>query len=224
MSDTERDLEWWQLPREKAAAPAPPPPVAPPSNPHPVPPRKVEPDEGTPERGKPDRRKSLILGAAGAALTGVILFAAMPDEGLGVHAGTAKPSVDAEAFLPPAGTAPQEAVTEDGFAPGAGATESVTPSGVVTLFAEPAGRGRTGALVKVTIRNDTPETVTVMPSMMQGDGRSAMVGEGTLAPGSRQVEPGETVEGTVEFASKGSPSQVVLLDLSGGVVAASAQN
>jgi hypothetical protein len=57
--------------------------------------------------------------------------------------------------------------------------------------------------------------------MVKGDGHSAIVGEGTLAPGSRTVQPGETVTGTVEFSTAAAPHQVALLDLSGNVVAAS---
>jgi hypothetical protein len=92
---------------------------------------------------------------------------------------------------------------------------------VVTLTAVPAGRGEVGVLVEVTIRNDTEDAMTIMPSMMKGDGNSAMVGEGTLAPGSRRIEPGETVAGTIEFAAGEAPAQIVLTDLSGNVVAAS---
>src|SRR5690606_8765651 len=82
----------------------------------------------------------------------------------------------------------------------------------VTLSATPAGVGQVGAIVKVTITNNTDSAVIIMPSMVKGDGRAAVVGEGTLAPGSREVQPGETVTGTVEFASQKAPGQAVLVD------------
>jgi hypothetical protein len=90
---------------------------------------------------------------------------------------------------------------------------------VVTLSATPSGSGSVGAIVKLTVVNNTDEAVVVMSSMVKGDGRPAVIGEGTLAPGSRRVEPGETA--TVEFATKKAPAQVALVDLSGNVVAAS---
>lgn len=75
--------------------------------------------------------------------------------------------------------------------------------------------------MEVTITNSTEEAMVVMSSMVKGDGRSAVIGEGTLAPGSRRIEPGETATGTVEFAAKKAPIQIALMDLSGNVVAAS---
>ena len=89
------------------------------------------------------------------------------------------------------------------------------------MTAVPDGTGSVGAIVKLTIRNGTDETVVVMSSMVKGDSRPAVIGEGTLAPGSRRIEPGETATGTVEFAAKKAPSQVILTDLGGNVVAAS---
>ncbi|MCP9209680.1 hypothetical protein [Streptomyces cucumeris] len=74
-------------------------------------------------------------------------------------------------------------------------------------------------VMKVKIHNGSDEALTVLATLIKGDGRSAIAGEGTLAPGARGVEPGETVEGTVEFSSGVAPRQIVLLDLSGDVVA-----
>lgn len=91
----------------------------------------------------------------------------------------------------------------------------------ITLEVHPSGKGRVGAIVDVTIHNNTDRSLTVLATLMKGDGRPAVVGEGTLAPGSRAVEPGETVEGTLEFASTKAPSQVALFDLSGNLLAAS---
>jgi hypothetical protein len=89
------------------------------------------------------------------------------------------------------------------------------------LSAAPVGKGQVGVVMKVTIRNSTDEQVTVLATMVKGDGRPAIVGEGTLAPGLRTIEPGEVVEGTVEFSTNTAPHQVALLDLSGDLVAAS---
>lgn len=167
---------------------------------------------------KPDRRRSIIIGAAGAALAGIVLLTAMPDD-----TSTPPPGVTTtmapDTFLPPAGGNPRES-TEDPIAAGPTGEEAMAVANIVTLTAKSAGQGETGALMNVVIRNDTDSTITVMSSMMRGDNRSAMVGEGTLAPGARTVEPGETAEGTIEFSTKKPPSQIVLLDLSGGVVAA----
>ncbi|MFE0472467.1 hypothetical protein ACFW2V_12720 [Streptomyces sp. NPDC058947] len=75
----------------------------------------------------------------------------------------------------------------------------------------------------MTIRNNTDEPFTALATLVQGDGRPAVVGEGTLAPGARVVNPGETVEGTVEFSVGVTPRQVTLWDLSGNLVAASGE-
>jgi hypothetical protein len=164
----------------------------------------------------PDRRKKLLLGAAGAAVAGTILFSAVP------HGGsdpTALPGASATAAqsgdLPAAGGGPGE--------PSSAPQPSATPvaAKVVTMTVAPSGTGRVGAVVKVTIHNGTDDAITVMSSMMKGDDRSAVLGEGTLAPGARAVQPGETVTGTVEFATKEPPAQVILFDIGGNVVAAS---
>lgn len=173
------------------------------------------------ETEKPDRRRSLIIGAVGAALVGIVVFAAMPDGGPDGNPAVVEATTSPETFLPPAGGMPSGAADEVPMSSEESRKPAAPAEGVVALLAEPAGKGDTGALVKVTIRNGTDDAVVVMSSMMRGDGRSAMVGEGTLAPGSRKIGPGETATGTVEFVAKKPPSQVVLMDLSGKVVATS---
>lgn len=176
----------------------------------------VREEPAEPGAQKPDRRKGILLGAAGAAVAGVIVFAAMPHGG-STPSGFPGSSVTASQDdpLPPAGGNAPEASGEPQQDP-----TSAAPK-VVTMTVAPSGTGRVGALLKVTIHNGTDDTITVMATMMKGDDRPAVLGEGTLAPGARKVEPGETVTGTVEFASKQAPSQVVLFDIGGNVVAAS---
>lgn len=211
--------DWWSTgtPAAEEARVEPETSWSPPPEPRAAPriPETVSPEE--PEKAPvPDRRRGILLGAAGAAVAGVIVFAVVP-HGDSAPSGLPAPSATArqEGSLPAAGAGP------------AGASQtSQTPSRqaapkVVTMTADPSGTGRVGAVVKVTIHNGTDNAITVMSSMMKGDDRSAVLGEGTLAPGARQVEPGETVTGTVEFAVKQAPSQVVLFDIGGNVVAAS---
>lgn len=218
--------DWWnteprQSTEERTAVP-----VAIGWDPEPEPAAPVHNEEPSvpeePGEKKPDRRKGILLGAAGAAVAGILVFAAMPDGGSGAPAGTTEPSAASsqDGGLPAAGGGPGGAV-------GGASEESPTRTSArkpktVTLSATPAGVGQVGAIVKVTITNNTDSAVIIMPSMVKGDGRAAVVGEGTLAPGSREVQPGETVTGTVEFASRKAPGQVVLVDLGGDVVAAGA--
>lgn len=163
-----------------------------------------------PRRG---RGKSLAVGAVGAALAGVVLFSVVPGGEGDEKAASGQQAPSQGAYLPPAGDMPSEAAQEPGGVPR-------SPQ-VVTLHASPSGSGSVGAVVEVTITNGTEGNVLVMSSMVKGDGQSAIIGEGTLAPGSREVGPGETVTGTVEFAAKKSPAQIVLMDIGGNVVAAS---
>lgn len=180
-----------------------------------------EEDSKPPPEKETDRRKTLIVGAVGAVLAGLVIFTVMPDGDTARNPGPVASELNPEDFPPPAGEAPQEAAGEVPLT-GEGPAEAAAPvERSVRLTTSPAGRGDTGALVKVTIQNDTESTVTVMSSLLQGDGRSAMVGEGTLAPGSRRIDPGETVQGTVEFVTSKPPTQIVLTDLSGEVVASS---
>jgi len=171
---------------------------------------REEPEAGLSQ--KPDRRRTLLLGAAGAAAVGVLVFTMMPDDQTG---SAAPPAASQEGFLPAAGGGPSEA-TQD-----ASGSPVVQAPKVVTVTALPDGSGSVGALVRLTIHNGTDEAVVVMSSMVKGDGRPAVIGEGTLAPSSRRIEPGETASGTVEFASKKAPAQVLLMDFSGNVVASS---
>lgn len=185
---------------------------------HPEPaPATPEPDPTSP---RPDRRKSLLLGAAGAAVAGVLVFAMMPDGSSGVPTGTTASSEAPQGgFLPAAGGGPAEGAQdreEAGVAPA-----SKAPPKTVVLSATPEGSGQVGAIVEVTITNNTENAIIVMSSMVKGDGRPAVLGEGTLAPGSRSIDPGETATGTIEFATKKPPTQIVLMDIGGNVVAAS---
>lgn len=164
----------------------------------------------SPRRG---RGKSLAVGAVGAALAGVVLFSVVLGGGGDGKAVSDQQAPSQGAYLPPAGDMPSEAAQEPGEAPR-------SPQ-AVTLHASPSGSGSVGAVVEVTIINGTEGTVLVMSSMVKGDGQSAIIGEGTLAPGSREVGPGEAVTGTVEFAAEKPPAQIALMDIGGNVVAAS---
>lgn len=217
--------DWWNTEPRQSAEGHTAVPVAIGWDPEPEPAAPVRSEEpSAPEESgekKPDRRKGILLGAAGAAVAGILVFAVMPDGGAGASAGTTGPSVVSgqDGGLPAAGGGP-------GGAAGGTPEESPTRTSVqkpkmVTLSATPAGVGQIGAIVKVTVTNNTDSAVIIMPSMVKGDGRAAVVGEGTLAPGSREVQPGETVTGTVEFASQKTPGQIALMDLGGDVVAAS---
>lgn len=191
-------------------------PVAPPRPPEP--PKREEPEE--PTASGPDRRKTLLLGAAGAAVAGIIIFAAVPHGESAAPASSQKVSSQApDGSLPAAGGGPAGMPEED-KAPASEKPRAPAPK-IVTISASPAGSGQVGAVVEVVIHNGTDDTLTVMPSLVKGDGRPAVIGEGTLAPGLLKIEPGETGKGTVEFATKKAPAQVALVDLSGNMVAAS---
>lgn len=218
--------DWWNTEPRQSAEGHTAVPVAIGWDPEPEPTAPVRSEEPSapeePGGEKPDRRKGILLGAAGAAVAGILVFAAMPDGGAGAPAGATGPSVASsrDGDLPAAGGGPGGA---EGGTPEESPTQgSARKPKTVTLSAIPAGVGQVGAIVKVTITNNTDSAVIIMPSMVKGDGRAAVVGEGTLAPGSREVQPGETATGTVEFASRKAPGQVVLVDLGGDVVAAGA--
>lgn len=222
------DPEWWNLPKDEAGETEPRKAV-PVEQAKPV--RPSEPTEESKtteaeEKAKSDRRQTLFVGAVGAVLVGAVLLIALPDGDNKKDPAPVASVLDPADFPPPAGEVPREAAADEVPLTGDKEKEPVKPveetvEEAVLLTAVPAGQGDTGALVKVTISNNTESTITVMSSMMQGDGRSAMVGEGTLAPGSRRIDPGETAEGTVEFVTKKPPQQIVLTDLSGGIVASS---
>lgn len=177
------------------------------------------PEEPEPPRRTPSRRERAVKvagGVVGVALLGALAINAASK---GDEARHAEPTaVEQEQDLPAAGNGPGVAVPEKS---GTASKAPAVPQETVTLTAEPSGKGRVGAIVKVSIRNDTSDSLTVLATLVEGDGRPAVVGEGSLAPGSRVIEPGNTAEGTVEFSSSKPPGQVVLLDLSGNIVAAS---
>lgn len=216
--------DWWNTsaPRQEGETARPEPAIG--WDPEPAPPMPASPLESPaqqeePDPQKPDRRKGLLLGAAGAAVVGILVFTVMPHDGstpADIPGASASSSVGD--FPPAAGGGPSEGAQDRAEASQAPAPQKPK---VVTLTATPSGSGTVGAIVRLTVVNNTDETVVVMSSMVKGDGRPAVIGEGTLAPGSRRIEPGETATGTVEFATKKAPVQVALVDLGGNVVAAS---
>lgn len=203
------------------------PPVTPPA-PEPKEPEKPEREEGAP-RSSRSKAVKVVGGAAGAIIAGILVLNAIPGGG---GSGDGKPVTSASARqgggdLPAAGGGPKDVLpATDGSSQSQAQQDSPASAApkVVTLTAKPFGKGRVGAVMKVTIHNGTDETVTVLATMMKGDGRPAVVGEGTLAPGSRTLQPGQTATGTVEFSTAVAPHQVALLDLSGNVMAASSES
>ena len=179
--------------------------------PEPEPSISPRPEDGVGETEvDPARKRKLLVSAAWAAMAGIAIFVMMPDSQPSTPQDVAAPQGE---YLPPAGNGPAEApVTE---------TPETSPPKVATLGFSPSGSGRVGAVVRVRISNDTDERLTLIANLVRGDDRPGIVGEGTLAPGAKVIEPGQTVEGTVEFAVGKPPQQVVLVDLSGNVVAAS---
>src|SRR5690606_2804349 len=219
--------DWWstqtanttEMPKREDIPPAPQP--VPPPSPAPTP----EPATAAEEPSSSARGKAVkvMSGVAGALIIGALALSATSGGGEGGQDSSVTASAES-GDLPPAGGG-----VESSDLPAAGAGPDSPPqqadapeqtSGGVTLGVDPSGRGRIGAVVNVTISNETGKPLMVMATLVQGDGRPAVVGEGTLAPGSRTVQPGETVSGTVEFAANAAPRQVALLDLSGNVVAA----
>lgn len=167
------------------------------------------------------RRVKLIAGAAAVLLAGALAVNAVGGDAAPTPVAEHGPvaEVDPIEELPPAGGPPIEAARRTD--PTATVEPPPAAPAVVTLTVRPAGRGRVGAVVEVTIRNATDAPVVVMASLLRGDGRPAIVGEGTLAPGARTIAAGETAVGTVEFADARMPARVILVDLDGEVVAAS---
>lgn len=156
-------------------------------------------------------------GVATVALVGAILVNATTSDGETSRAP--KPGSSAQEVLP---------ISEKGdLFPAAGgdrdSREPIKPDlpvmTGVALFSKVVGSGQTGVLIEMTIENNTDATIMLMSSMFKADGRSGMVGEGTLAPGSRTLGTGEVVTGTVEFAADGLPAQIVLLAIDGRAIA-----
>lgn len=171
-----------------------------------------------PQPGIEPRRKAkkLACGAAGAIVVGLLAVSGVSggSESKGPEPASAKwvqsPAVAYEG-LPAAGGGPAEAAEN---------APSVAPvKREVTLTAAPAGRGRVGAVVAVSVHNGTDSPVMVLASLVKGDGHPGVVGEGTLSPGSRVIAPGDTAEGSIEFPVDAAPSQVVLVDLKGNIIA-----
>lgn len=191
-----------------------------PASPPPVP----EPEEESGERASNGKAMKVMGLAVGAVVAGlVILNSASGGDEPDRKASPSAPAPAADGDLPAAGGVPQGGATPvaSGEPSARHSGSKPAPAPKVTLDATPSGTGRVGAIVKVTIHNGTADPVTVLSSMVKGDGRPAVVGEGTLAPGSRSIQPGETATGTVEFSSKAAPEQIALVDLSGNVVAVS---
>lgn len=173
----------------------------------------------------------VVGGAAGALIVGLFALNALSDGGGEKAEQPVAASAGQSDELPPAGGgAPQGDLLPAGGGPAQAPQDNAKSDQdpraeqvprEVTLTASPAGRGRVGSVMEISIRNNTGKPLTVMATLVRGDGRSGVVGEGTLAPGSRVVEPGQTAQGTVEFSSSTTPHQVALVDLSGNVVAAS---
>lgn len=175
---------------------------------------KTEPEES----GGRHRTAKLAAGALIVGLAGALVVNATSGS-VPEPPAPATEQIQSDPF-PPAGEFPAEDALEPPAASADPAPTFHDPAPQrVTLTARPAGRGRTGVVMHVAIENTTDAPILVMPSLLLGDDRPAIVGEGTLAPGSRTVEPGAKVEGTVEFAARRAPSRVVLTDLDGIAVA-----
>ena len=56
----------------------------------------------------------------------------------------------------------------------------------VTLTIEPQGKGRVGAVMEVAIVNNSDEPITLMASLILGDGRTAIVGRPAARADPRQ--------------------------------------
>lgn len=194
--------------------------------PQPIPASPAPPPETTFEEERPasggSRSKAVkvVGGIAGAVVAGSLLLSTVGgDDGKNEKPPASAP-VESGLDLPAAGGGVDGEESPQGQGQATDTPETVAPK-KVTLTSTPAGKGRVGAIVKLTIRNGTDEPFTALATLIQGDGRPAVVGEGTLAPRARIVNPGETIEGTVEFAVGAAPRQVALWDLSGNLVAAS---
>lgn len=215
--------EWWSTSvtaqQDGADPPIPEPDPAPP----PAPPAEEPPeiDTAAPQAAEKSRKMTAIVlgGTAAVILAGVLL---LPDRGN--EAQTDRPVAASSASpgdLPAAGAMPQTATAASPQEARSQQVSRAPAPAAVSLTFTPQKKGRVGAVVTVVIRNDTDEPVTVLASLVKGDGRAALVGEGTLAPGARTIQSGETAEGTVEFAASTTPQQVALYDLSGSIVTTS---
>lgn len=212
--------EWKPEPMEpeEPYRPTPPPPVPAPLIPAPRQP--IDEDvAGEPDHRRPVRAHSkgrIAVGAVAVAAVGLLAMSAAngSEEGAREHVATdrgamsdAPPAAGGGVFEDPVLDEPKKSEP----APSRTREKLEIPKKVI-LAASPAGKGDTGVMVQLTITNGTSESVSLIPSMIQADGNSGILGEGTLAPGkSRMVEPGKTVFGTVEFSASSQPSQVAIL-------------
>lgn len=209
--------EWWSIPPQATEG----------ETPLQAPARDFEP--GFPVVSAPDREteepspaprskgKKIAAGVAGAVVVGVLAVNGVSGNGSGIK-GSSPVSAEwtpgasaAGADLPAAGGGPAEATRDQ--APAAPVKKEVT------LTATPSGKGRIGAVVTIAVHNGTDRPVMVLASLVKGDDRPAVVGEGTLSPGSRVIAPGDTAEGTVEFPVEAAPSRIALVDLRGNIIA-----
>ena len=184
-----------------------------------------EPDRGEQISTSSPRVKAskIVGGVTGGIIAGVLIVQGISGGDGGNEVVPAPGSAESREGLPTAGDRPKDRLpaTDGATTDNQKDQPSTTSRNVVTLTAAPSGKGRVGAVMKVSIRNNTDEPVTVLATMIKGDGRPAIAGEGTLAPNSRTVQPNEEAEGTVEFSASTAPQQVALLDLSGNVMAVS---
>lgn len=156
----------------------------------------------------------------GAVIAAVAVVAVAGGFWLTSSDGEPRPTAEAPAvqpgeLFPAAGGGPTEAASVD--------AERGVPSAVavegVALRKGDGKAGRTGVLVELTVTNRTNRPLILSANLFVGDGRTGMVGEGTLAPGSRTVPPGGEAKGTVEFAGLKSVTQIVLSDFQGLILA-----
>lgn len=201
--------DWWRQDTPDAESERP---AEPWHDPEPMPPA---PPVAEAAAGKKRSRKGLVITAVAAVAVAGTLWAVAPDSPVEPKAGPQEAGQPQELF-PAAGGGPQEAASVDARE---GVTADEKAPGRIEMTRRNAGTGRTGILVELTVRNGTDKPVTVTANLFMADGRTGMVGEGTLAPGSRIIPPGGEVTGTVEFAGRQKAAQVVLADFEGLVLA-----
>lgn len=207
--------DWWRQDTPDADGERP---AEPRLDPEPIPPAPLTPPAppvAEAAAGQKRSRKGLIITAVAAVAVAGTLWAVAPDSPAEPKAGPQETGQPQELF-PAAGGGPQEASSVDARE---GVTADEKAPGRIEMTRRDAGTGRTGILVELTIRNGTDKQVTVTANLFMADGRTGMVGEGTLAPGSRIIPPGSEVTGTVEFAGRQKAAQVVLADFEGLVLA-----
>lgn len=177
----------------------------------PVTPALPEPEPEEEQDEPTDRRRGLAAGAALTAVAGIAVYLMMPNAEKPQEDRPSTPVASRSSFLPAAGGGPSSAPR---------VTPSRTVLNQVTVLVKPSGKGNAGWSMSVSVINGTQENLTFSASMMRSnEGYPGIIGEGTLAPGARTVEPGGVARGTVEFSGSLPPLGVSLLSLSGNVVA-----